>query len=412
MASTRRIKRYCPNPAACAAVDAAISRLPVPISRHAQLMSRVAVTFKACHRRYEDVPAGALDFDAFRMFVASRRLCEGRGDFAARIPLAIYKPTVDLPGTGRIDFALEAACDLSLRVGAAGARSVSATTNYTGAKIGLLATQAAEDASDVDMLAAPEMPRFYWAFHSGKSPVFEPAYTTQQWAESETRIGLMRAWPAEMFIRDGRAYDAHPVDGTPAPEDATAADGTWWGMWLMRDGRWVPKCQEPDAIYAYLAPFRGRAMRNPAWDVMRAHGVIATHAPYREWRETRDEAAFAAALTAYCEADPGNSDRLVADVVAAFVAVDAPVDDMDYVEHMIAQPWLPVTDPRAAAIQVVRLTGAPAPATMEFQGPVTARLYDIGGAYEQVEPRRLEEASRQRRRRSRSWHGDMQRHSG
>jgi hypothetical protein len=398
---------------------------------HARRAARLAITFRPAGRESDDVEDAALPLDDLRMFALAHRACADRsGAIVRRMPLAIYRPAVDLPGTGRISFEWMVAFDLS-SPGDPDVRTIDPAENATAARAGILLAQAVEDADARDLAPGPLLPEFYYAFDRRRRPVFEARFTRQEWAAAEVRIGDMRAWPAGMFARDlADRYEVNPVDGSPRP-DLVGLDEH--PSWCLRDGVWLPRAQAPDEIYTYLSPFRGREVRNPAYAVLRRRGVVPAGVSYKQWLDTvttfkRGEDGPAGRVPLEDDGEPngvsrhrdalmeygsrwaGGDAELVADLVVAAGALGVPVADEAQAADMLLAPWTKAVAPRAASIQVVRLAGMPGPETMDFEaGACSAYLYDLGPVYASVDPRRVVESVQQRsRRRPPAWKAGRQ----
>lgn len=372
-----------PAPANTVLVDA-LSRLRDGGNHgHARRQSTIAVAFKPCHRGSDALVDRAIEFDAFRMFVLGHRFCDDDGVVRRRTPLAIYRPVVDLPGTGRIGFALEAVLDVAARVRTRSVRNLVAADNATAARMAILMADAIDDATPDSVAAAPALPEFYWAFKPGRLPVFEATHSQVEWASAEIRIGSMRAWPARMFVRGDRDdFDVNPVDGSPRP-------GGEHPSWVERDGVKLPRCQEPDAIYTNLAPFAGRTVRNPAARVLKAARIDPAGLPALAASSPESAADLMVALSDACTA----------------LGVPRPGTVEGYFE-MLRNPAARVAVPAASSIQVVRLAGTPSPETLDFRGEAhAAGLHDLGGPYDAVAPRRVAEMMEQAApsRRKPSW---------
>lgn len=108
-----------------------------------------------------------------------------------------------------------------------------------------------------------------------------------------TDHGGLTCYPQEFFLRDTRpdAYQQHPVTRTRRPSlgDVLPAEGTQspCGGWVFHEASWYPKAQVPKRAYAVLPDgAMGVAHRNPAFSVLKKHGVLPETADYRAPDET------------------------------------------------------------------------------------------------------------------------------
>ncbi len=335
------------------------------------------------------------------------------GGLRRRAPLAVYRPRVDLPGTGRIGFECVVAYDAAARGRGHGrVNQLDARRGPDAARAAVLLHQAVEDARPEDLAAGPALPRLYWAFRPERPPAFEPWFGPGEWTAAEVRIGAFRAWPAEMLVRPpGQRYEVHPVDGSPDPwmagdvRDATAGADEVRGRWLRRGGASIPLAQEPAAIYASLDHLRGRSVRNPAYAALRGAGLIPGDVAHREWVEpmgrdpsggSGDASPAVVALRARVEAHAASSPAAEAGLLAAVragceaagVAVTCDGEGaLQFLAGLVMSPWGRVEVPDAGAVQVLRLGGPPGASTLSFSGDVAdLDLNDLGGRGGLYEP--------------------------
>jgi hypothetical protein len=130
--------------------------------------------------------------------------------------------------------------------------------------------------------------------------------------------------------------------------------------------------------------------------------------PEPVWPSPRD--ALRGAIEAYAlgEEVDGAYPRQAAmlkDLRSACEALGVPIPEgranaEDFFTGILMAPWEPVAVPQAAALQVVKLTGAPDPATMVFRADhLEVDLYDLGKEapyYDRVPSRLVDEVLRQR----------------
>ncbi len=338
---------------------------------------RVAINFRPCASGTDDLTAGFLPLNDWRLLAFGYRLVDDRrGGLRKRAPLAIYRPRPDFPGTGRIGFACSAVFDLA----ASCHESVPVLRLHSGRHLGAARAavamhQAVEDTSTAHAAIMPVLPRFYWAYHPEHPPVFETTFTAEEWAAAELRIGDLRASPAEMLARrPGWYYAVHPVDGSDNPSEAHVAVATPAGNrvgWLRRGNAWIPRPQEPLAIFAAPEHLRGRSVRNPVYDALRRVGLVPDDRRYHQWLyetglyrrgpsdvpraadEFREWVATALASREGAEA------ALLAETRAGCEAAGAPLPDdaegsLQALASLVMSPWQPLHVPSAGAVQVLR----------------------------------------------------------
>lgn len=411
---------------------AAISKHPsrAHYRRHDSRVRRLAVSFRPCQRQVDLLPESRIPLDAFRLFSLSHRWIDRRGRVTPVVVLGISKAEVDLPGTGRIRFRCEAAMSVG---GRAGSIAPDPQSNPTAARAAVVMAHEIQDAEHHDLEPDLQLPQFYFAFDNHRCPVREPHVTPEQWAASETRIGDLRAWPAECFARPRTGqWEAHPGDDSPNPwtdRDGPAQEGAVLGSWIFRDGVATPRAQEPDAIFADLRELGGRILRNPAWQVLARCGVIDPNQTYRQWleatcplipngrqfptsdRPTPGTARFLASLVAWVDTDAGNVPLLLGLLRNACLAVGVPVPEdpemaSEFLLGLAEAPWVRIEVPGVARVQRIRLVGDPDPGTMAFStGTVEADLSDLGemtARYESVPTHRVAEALLQKFGKSKS----------
>ena len=365
-------------------------------------------------RHPEALPDAALPYDGFRLLTVGARFCDAVVNLRKRIPVVLYRPVLDLLGTGRVNFVPEAVYDASARKGSHEIRKLDPVRQPSLAAMTVLMLQAIDDVQPGDALPAIELPGFYWAFHGTSRVVYEPGVATEvEWAQKMIKIGTMRAWPAEFFARafDAR-YDVHPLSGALRPGGTPDADCDGW---VVRDGALYPVAQKPDAVYTFLNGFGGRTVRNPAFAVLQKAGIIPGAMAYHKWRarldvDTPDGGRILAdpdlpgsathqvraAIEAHIGDDPQREEKLIGDMAAACASFLLDVTDRDQLLALLDSPWQPVTADELAKIQVIQLQGPPCPETLEFFGKTTAApLYHLGAPFDQVEPRRVDETFRQ-----------------
>ncbi len=385
-------------------------------ARHA--LGKIAAVYLPVRRLAAEGAELVRVWDGFVMAVRSSRvLSVNHGVTRMQSVLAFYRPVIDLPGTGRVAMTLIHTTDALDPQGcdAIDARDVT--------RAAVLLGQAVEDTEDRDLVGQLPSPAFYYAFPPESSPVFESRYSYRDWATSEVRIGPLRAWPSIMFVRSlGDRFETSPVDGSPDPWLNEEPASTELGSWVRRGGNSYPASQMPHAVYVDFAAHRGRVVRNPAFQVLLRHNLLVAPHGYAAWRNSVTKAVDGARVVL----DPTNSttatyslrdriasyltdsDReqaLLEDLESACAAMDIPTRTRggpqafllgdqpisaaaprnsdagrreEFLLRLLESPWTPVAVPSETAISVVRLTGDPAPATMDFVGAdYEARLFDI-----------------------------------
>ena len=421
MPRARAKSQQVPRPARDPWVRALLSEIPqTSLPATARALDRLAVAY-VVPSSPDALPAGPVPPAEVRVVALHRRVVEDRGLRPVAL-YATYRVALDLApgpdgiavGTGMMHLECESVRNLADRTGA-GLDDLGPGE----ARLAAALWQGLADTPNADLAPGLRLPPFAWSFDA--PPDAEPGVDLDAFAAEAFQVGPYPAWPARCFIRrpDAR-FEAHPRDGSPDPWAAglAAPDATAHGSWCLRDGVAYPNPPAPRAVHAFLDEFRGRSVRNPAYQVLRAVGLapldrsfaawrggLVRHDGSREYQEARYEAgplgpapANAAArlreaIAAAATADDGATGRLFAMLRAACVGlgVPAPADD-DAAAALLDAAARPAAVPDAPAIQVVRLPGLPAPETMRFVGDeLVADLYDLGAAgaaFEQVpEPR-------------------------
>jgi hypothetical protein len=166
--------------------------------------------------------------------------------------------------------------------------------------------------------------------------------------DSAVQHGGLTCYPQEFFLRatQPNSYAVHPTTrssrpalGEDLPADRTISDD---GDWVFDGASWEPLAQVPRRAYAVLdARLLGRAHRNPAFSVLKKHGVLPADADYTTADSDRDiwvTQAYSAirlgvldALQTVCDAYNEVSD--VADITDEMVAAE---DGKVLTEHLPA----------------------------------------------------------------------------
>jgi hypothetical protein len=166
---------------------------------------------------------------------------------------------------------------------------------------------------------------------------------------------LYAAWPAQLFTRDDASrHDIHPLDGSPRPpDDATA--GAMPAGWFLADGVPLPRAQRPDLVLVRPPTGGpGRLVPNPAWSILRRHGVLGWTGSLRDFRR-QHQAGWPAYLRRFATRHPRRLDRLGAEVYHLARAFGLPATRAD-VRRMIAAPAEPLIVPGRADVQLFRPT--------------------------------------------------------
>jgi hypothetical protein len=398
---------------------------------HARRVGRMAVAFVPHGRARAALDDEAIPLGDFRLIALGFKWCDnGRGGMVARQPLAVYRAVADRGGTGRIRLVCQRAYDLRSPT-----RGIAPDPlrNPRGCRDAIFLHQAVEDAMPTAFGAALAVPQFFFAYRPRRQSVFEPTFPREVWEDPKVgrRIGSMRAWPAAMFVRPrGQHFDFSPVDGTPDPWAGgdVAPTAHEHAGWFLDEGVPCPRAQVPDAVYASFPPqLRDRTIRNPAWAVLRHHGVLADGPGHRAWidalgrpsdgarrfpaptRPGSRTARVRAAIEAFVSEQPGRQDVLMRHLRDACRAMgialprDARGED-DFLVDLLDSPWLPVEAPGLGAVQLIADAGEPA-ASSYSDGVAEVDFDDLGDRsrrYESLPRHVVREALLQRFGRKRS----------
>jgi hypothetical protein len=362
---------------------------------------------------HDRLPHGFVPLDDLRVVALSYNLAvDRRGGAQWRAPLAVYRPRVDLPGTGHAAFECAVVYDAAARgKGHGPVNQIDPRRNPGLARAAVLLHQAVADARPDDPDEGPVLPRLYWAYRPDRPPGFEPGYAPAGWAAAEVKVGLFRAWPAELLVREPRLVHAtYTVGGDPEPlagGDVQAAEGALGrdgvrDRWLRRGADSIPLAWPPAVIYAATDGLLGRTIRNPAFDTLRRAGLIPAGRAHRDWSDSvaraigaglakaghgddrHPAAAFRSAVEAYASSSPAAEAGLLAEVRAGCEALGVPVPDdeegaVQFLAGLVMAPWATVAMPDAAAVRVIRLQGPPDSAAPRLEaGSMTLELGDLG----------------------------------
>ena len=320
-----------------------------------------------------------------------------------RLVFSMHRPRLDLPygagpmapGTGRVSFEAVHAVDLLVDPAKQQAGAFDEHASFELARAATHMANAWEDRDKAEQVAAPTLPQLYWCFRPEQPPVFEATHSLEAWADAEIQIDGLRAWPADLFVRDlTKIYKLNPVDGTPNPwaNKPAPQQDTQEGTWLWRNGVAVPWCQRPFRVCTFLSPHTGRKLRTPAVAALQKHGLL-TFTSYKQWLDgftvqtdtgripiepqygpdflpLNRAAAFETQLVADLEASPGLLDRVLTSLAelaevngVSFDSTDPALNDLAV---LLTRPWQPVYSSGLLGIEVVQLVEPPSPRSLGF----------------------------------------------
>lgn len=282
-----------------------------PGFKHEKCMDKICITFSPATGK--TFSSKTVSVDALRMHsMASANPWDGNSRMSA--PLATFAPRVDTvtaqvhyDAVGHVehhDAGLSRHTDSPLRL--------QVSRDRGRAKLAVAMSEATEAQCEGRFLPqAPAMPSYLFASDPAQplKPELgnqylieaarnmyelsaETAPTTGQLAAAfhacaETVQGLT-CYPQELFLRDGRpdVYAEHPVTSSarPALGDKLPADDAVspCGGWVFKQSAWYPLAQVPRRAYAVLPDgMLGRGYRNPAFSVLKTHGVLPETADYK-----------------------------------------------------------------------------------------------------------------------------------
>jgi hypothetical protein len=316
---------------------------PSSLRRRSQIL---ALTFRPRKQRRDALPDAPIPLDQFVLLALSDLLDDPYRPRSRRRPiLAGCRATFDFPGSGRIIFRPQRSYDLSNPQ-----PLTQSQPDFTAIRSAVLLHQALEDTHPREIKTQLLWPRFFFGFSPEQTPPFDPGDFPAA-RHAERTINGLHVWPAQFFFRNGR---------------------TTLG-------------QRPTEIFACLNHLKGRQIRNPAFQVLKDHGLLPTAIGYQAWLKTvttsrgrdrvvpdpRVEGTEAARLRQTIEdhflAEPARESVLLGRLDEACQALgirlaEAP-DRIDALAQVLDHPWRPQPVPQAAAIQVVHQTGTAVPVT-------------------------------------------------
>jgi hypothetical protein len=323
---------------------------------------RTAVTYRTTRPGRDAIPDCLFPIEDFRLICLSYRLSDdARRRPRWRVALGFHRPTLDFPGTGRIVFRAERAYDAT-----APRDLIHPRANLTAIRAAVVLHQAIQDAEACDLDTGLSLPAFFFGFDPDRPPRFD-AIELPAARAAERAIDGLRAWPAGLFFRDGRT---------------TLAQG-------------------PTRVYASLAGLKGRRVRNPAFALLRDHGLLPAGVGYKAWLDTvsvatdhgrafqdpraegTESARIRKAIEDHVLTDPARESLLLADLAEACHALGVKIaegpEGIDALAEILDNPWTRPAVPYAAGVQVLKLAGRPGPATMAFaDGAADVDLFDLG----------------------------------
>jgi hypothetical protein len=319
---------------------------------------RIAFTIRPRRRGGDSLPRRLVRPEAFQAFCLSyRRIDGGRGDAQTRALLGVYRAVADTSGGVPLRFACERVFDLGRRRGRG---ALDASREPELARAAVLLDQALADTDEADLAGGLRLPVVYFGYEPRSVPAFAGERSGGTSIALAEPVENLLAWPASPIL-------AMQADLTPRPA----------------------------AVFVSLAGLAGRTIRNPAFPVLRQHGLIESGPSYAAWLDSlgdqkggdgvvadpSDESTpasqFRARLTDYATLGSQQERALLTDLRVrcdAFgLSAPAGLCGLDFCVRLLDNPWQPLEVPGAAAVQVVALEGEPSPETLTFEQP-TARV--------------------------------------
>jgi hypothetical protein len=236
----------------------------------------------------------------------------------------------------------------------------------------------------------PVLPEFLLAFNPQRPPVFEVSPTLR--SDASIHLGLaphklteddLRAhWDRrleriagyicvrqEYLSRADVPYSVNPIDGS-SPPDRRGAPDEWSNFWYYRNGRWNPVAQRPARVLARMDKVCGRRMRNPAFSVLMAHGLVPEGLTYPAFMAGDVKASVAAIREAIASRIDGGEPELAQTLIAAMRARLGRADDRatdDDVVTALENPDQVMTLSCESRVGLVGYRGRPSPESLTFQ---------------------------------------------
>jgi hypothetical protein len=139
----------------------------LPYAEHDARTKQAAATF--CMLEGPCVPGQFVPFDRMRLAVLTHRWTFRRGCLRACTPIAVYDSYLDLPGSGRVLFALDALHDLRDRVLPEPGGALDPLQCFAAAKLALQLALAVEVVEPNELVVPPTFPHYYWAYRPGRA---------------------------------------------------------------------------------------------------------------------------------------------------------------------------------------------------------------------------------------------------
>lgn len=266
--------------------------------------------------------------------------------------------------------------------------------NRTGAQAAILLHRAALAAvrhgGDVEL--EPSFPEFYCVFHPSQPPHPERTGNLLQAvrvARPELASAPDEAIPDEacrevfqsLLVRNrgrifapqwllgretGDSFPVHPRTGEARPEIGAPDWTQAGGGWIMVDGNWVPRAQEPAAVVADLSGVLGRQSTD-AWQLLVERGLLPD-VPHAEWAAActdEDWGKFREEVLA--PLFPAGEHNDLADDWRVRTATARGFDDEDVACLAFDDVRQPLAFDGESRVGVVRLQGYPSPEVMTFR---------------------------------------------
>jgi hypothetical protein len=270
-------------------------------------------------------------------------------------------------------------------------QSLDPSRNKTAWRLAGIMSRAAEQVvREGEVLpSVPTMPEFLLAFSPQRPPVFEVSPALR--ADASAHLGVaphklteadLRAYwdlkvetiaghvcvPQEYLARADSTYTLHPIDGSSPPNRCGAPD-EWEGLWYYRNGRWYPAAQRPARVLARMDRVCGRRMRNPAFSVLKDHGLVPLELDYPTFM--RDSAPHVLAIReAIATRIDGGESGLAQALIEAMRARLGKADDRatdDDVVGALENPDRSMTLSFESKVGLVAYRGRPSPESLTFQ---------------------------------------------
>jgi hypothetical protein len=217
--------------------------------------------------------------------------------------------------------------------------------NATAIRSALVLHQTVKDGDPGDFGSRLDWPRFFYGFEAGHELEFAARDQVRADASKRSIAGL-RAWPAELFAG-------------PRSE-------------LLR-------VFPPSRVFASLALLKGREVRNPAFGLLKRHGLLPRFQEYRSWlasvsalkdgmrvlqdpgSERTEAGRLRGLIESHIVADRGREESMLDELESACLALGLRVPEeperLGWLAELLDNPWTPATLAYAARVQRVQLAG-------------------------------------------------------